>query len=190
MTEPARYNAMQAVVRAEQQQLPVGELEKIFEQHHRLVFRAAYRVTGDSSDAEDVLQTVFLRLARRPPEADGVRGLESYLYRAAVNTALDIVRSRARKPDVPLDDALPSAAPTDSPDRVLEANEVRRWLREAIARLSGRSAEIFVLRFFEGKENAEIAGILGTTPSTVAVTLHRTRERLHREFMAQSGGVK
>lgn len=189
MTEQARNNAMQAAVGTEEQQVPVGELEEIFERHHRLVFRAAYRVTGDSSDAEDALQTVFLRLARRPPNADGVRGLESYLYRAAVNTALDIVRGRARKPDVPLDDSLPSAAPADSPDRVLAAKEARKWLREALARLSGRSAEIFVLRFFEGKDNAEIARILGTTSSTVAVTLHRTRERLHREFQAQLGGV-
>jgi DNA-directed RNA polymerase specialized sigma24 family protein len=51
------------------------------------------------------------------------------------------------------------------------------------------AAEAFVLRFFEGKKNTEIAGILGTTASSVAVTLHRTRERLEREYRAELGGV-
>jgi len=154
------------------------------------VFRAAYRVTGDVSDAEDVLQTVFLRLARRPPEADGVRGLESYLYRSAVNTALDVLRSRSRKSYVPLDESSPvAAASVGGPDRALASAEIRAWLRRAITRLSPRSAEILVLRFFEGMDNPEIARVLETTPATVAVTLHRTRERLHREFQAEMGGV-
>ena len=51
------------------------------------------------------------------------------------------------------------------------------------------AAEAFALRFFEDKKNTEIAEILGTTPSTIAVTLHRTRERLEREYRAELGGV-
>ena len=131
-------------------------------------------------------------LARRPPEADGVRGLESYLYRAAVNAALDVVRGRVRKAAVPLEDApqLASDAGADAPDRVLESKRIRAWLRGALSRLSPRPAEVFVLRFLEGKDNTEIAEMLGTTPSTVAVTLHRTRERLQREFQSEIGGVR
>ena len=169
----------------------IQELEAIFQSHHGLVFRVAYRVTGDASDAEDVLQTVFLRLVRRPPEADRVRGLESYLYRSAVNTALDVLRAKSKRSNVPLDEsslALASGA-TSSPDRALRSTEIRTWLRRAIGRLSPRSAEILVLRFFEGRDNQEIARVLETTPATVAVTLHRTRERLHREFRAEMGGV-
>ncbi len=44
---------------------PPRELEKLFHEHNALIFRTAYRVTGSAEDAEDVLQTVFLRLARR-----------------------------------------------------------------------------------------------------------------------------
>jgi RNA polymerase sigma-70 factor (ECF subfamily) len=171
--------------------LSITDLEKIFQSHHGLVFRAAFRVTGDASDAEDVLQTVFLRLVRRPPEADGVRGLESYLYRSAINTALDILRSRARKTSIPLDEQSPAAiaGAASSPDREVASAELREWLRMAISRLSPRSAEMIVLRFFEGKDNPEIARMLETTPSTVAVTLHRARERLQREFQVEMGGM-
>ena len=182
---------MQAAVEANPTPIAIDELEAIYKKHHGLVFRAAYRVTGDAADAEDVLQTVFLRLARREAGAVEVRGVESYLYRAAVNAALDLARSRSRKSSVALEEAgtLPSTEAALAPDRSFAAGEIRSWLRDAISRLSPRAAEIVVLRFFEGKQNAEIARILDTSPSTVAVTLHRTRERLQSEFRAELGGT-
>jgi RNA polymerase sigma factor (sigma-70 family) len=75
------------------------------------------------------------------------------------------------------------------PDRALVAGEIRDWLRIALARLNPRIAEMFALRFFEGKENPEIAALLNTTPGTVAVTLSRTRDRLEKEYRAYQGGV-
>ena len=50
------------------------------------------------------------------------------------------------------------------------------------------AAEIFSLRFFEGKDNGEIARILGTTTGTVAVTLSRARDRIEKEFRSYQGG--
>ena len=76
--------------------LPAADLERIFGEHHGLVFRAAYRITGNASDAEDVLQTVFLRLLKREPEAEPVGHMASFLHRAAVNAALDLMRSPAK----------------------------------------------------------------------------------------------
>ncbi len=69
-------------------------LDEVFRAHYSRVLKAAYRVTGSMSDAEDVLQTVFLRLARRDLATEGVANLESYMYRAAVNAALDLLRAR------------------------------------------------------------------------------------------------
>jgi len=68
-------------------------LEQIFLQHKELVFRTAYRVTGNASDAEDVLQTVFLRLVRleKFPE---IANLPGYLHRSAVNASLDLLRGK------------------------------------------------------------------------------------------------
>ncbi|MDP9169301.1 MAG: hypothetical protein M3N54_01675, partial [Acidobacteriota bacterium] len=79
-------------------------LERAFEAHHSLVFRAAYRVTGNAADAEDVLQTVFLRLAGREAGADSVENIESYLRRAAVNASLNLLEQRSRR-NVPLENA-------------------------------------------------------------------------------------
>ena len=167
-----------------------GQIERIFRDHSGMVFRAAYRITGNPSDAEDVLQTVFLRLMRRDADAEVVENVPSYLHRAAVNSALDLMRSRQHARSVPLDDVAPSLTenPSLAPDRAHSSAEAREWLRGAVARLSPQAAEIFSLRFFEGKDNAEIASIVGTTAGTVAVTLSRARDRIEKEFRAYQGG--
>jgi RNA polymerase sigma-70 factor (ECF subfamily) len=167
-------------------------LDLIFREHHSTVFRAAYRVTGNAGDAEDVLQTVFMRLLRRHPDAETVGNIEGYLRRAAVNAALDLIRSRQAAPHVPLEDVAPLLPENASlaPDRVYRSNEIRHWLREAVARLSPRAAEIFALRFFEGKDNPEIAQALGTTPASIAVTLSRTRDRIQQEFLSYMGEIR
>ncbi len=187
--EQGRSDPLGAAIQMQPPQTSPEELEKIFKDHHASVFRAAYRVTGSLSDAEDVLQTVFLRLLRRASDAQAVENMGSFLHRAAVNAALDLVRSRQNVRQVPLEDVAPLLPenPALSPDRAHTAGEIREWLRTAIARLSPRAAEIFVLRFFEGKDNSEIAARLGTTQATVAVTLSRTRDRIEQEYRSYMG---
>src|SRR5947208_17021898 len=167
------------------------DLEAVFREHHGLVCRAAYRVTGNAGDAEDVLQTVFLRLVKRDPDAEPVGNMASFLHRAAVNAALDLVRSRQNVRNIPLDELEPVLAEPAyrRPDRLQASGEIRDWLRGAMARLNPRIAEMFTMRFFEGKDNPEIAQIMNTTPGTVAVTISRTRDRLEKEFQAYLGGV-
>jgi RNA polymerase sigma-70 factor (ECF subfamily) len=171
--------------------LTPADLERIFRENHAMVFRAAYRITANASDAEDALQTVFLRMLRRDPGAEPVGNMASFLHRSAVNAALDLVRTRQNVRNVPLDELEPVLAEPAyrRPDRALGSSEIRDWLRGAMARLNPRIAQMFILRFFEGKENPEIARLLNTTPGTVAVTLSRTRDRLEKEYRAYLGGV-
>lgn len=170
---------------------PAADLESVYREHYGMVFRAAYRVTGNASDAEDVLQTVFLRLWRREAGAEVVGHMSSYLHRAAVNASLDLLRSRQNLRNLPIDDFEPVLAEPASlgPERQRHSSEVRQWLSETLARLNPRIAEMFILRFFEGKDNPEIARLMGTTPGTVAVTLSRTRDKLQKEYKACLGGV-
>ncbi len=160
---------------------PTG-LEQVFRDHQARVFRAAYRITGNAQDAEDVLQTVFLRLARHGEDAPEVANPSSYLYRAAINSALDLLRARRERASVPLDDAADAPAGRPGPEEGQEAAEIRAWLRRALAALPPRAAEIFALRYLEGQANRDIARMLGVSRVTVAVTLHRTRQRLQEEL--------
>ena len=163
---------------------PVGDLEQLFRDHHALVFRAAFRITGNASDAEDVLQTVFLRLAGRDPSALPLENQDSYLRRAAINAALDIARRHGRsREDSSDDEALETSGPRE-PDRQV----LRECLRQALARLAPREAEVFSLRFLEGYTNTEIAQALGLSRVSVAVIIHRARHRLQKEIRSYMGG--
>ena len=73
---------------------PVPDMERIYRDHASRVMSAAYRVTGSASDAEDVLQTVFMRLVRREGGSHLDQNPAAYLHRAAVNASLDLIRSR------------------------------------------------------------------------------------------------
>src|SRR3954447_7843475 len=108
-------------------EISVKDLEQIFREHHGLVFRAAYRITGNAGDAEDVLQTVFLRMLKRDPQADAVGNMPSFLHRAAVNAALDLVRSRQNVRNIPLDELEPVLAEPAfrNPERAQHSNEIR-----------------------------------------------------------------
>ena len=155
-------------------------LEQIFLSHKDLIFRAAYRITGNASDAEDVLQTVFLRLVRQE-NISAINNLPGYLHRSAVNAALDLLRSRKDSQTISLD-ADPQQEQAVSMDTAARVTELRDWLRQALARLNPRWAEMFVLRFVEGLSNREIAGLMKTSPAVVAVVLHRTRALLKKDF--------
>ena len=166
-------------------------LEVLFAEHHATVYHAAYRVTGNPSDAEDVLQTVFLRLARREDTIDLGDGAAAYLSRAAVNAAVDVIRSRKRSPALTLDEPT-SRQPEDDgagPERRHWSRQLRGRLRQALSTVSPRAAEIFALRYFEGLGNKEIARLLDTSQTAIAVTLHRTRARLREELGSEIGGL-
>ncbi len=159
------------------------ELAGLFRDYHKTIFRIAYRITGNPSDAEDVLQTIFLRLT--PNRRDFSPNPEGYLHRAAVNASLDLLRRRTRVNSVSLDviDFNKEAKLSyQSPEDDFADVELRELIRHAVAKLEGRAATAFALRYFEGYDNNRIAQVLGTSQMVVAVTLHRARTRLRKEI--------
>jgi RNA polymerase sigma-70 factor, ECF subfamily len=166
---------------------PAGSLEDLFQQHHGRVFRTAYRLTGSAADAEDVLQTVFLRLARGPESSGVATNPEAYITRAAINASLDLLRRRKRAGAVPMDDAensgeLAAFISRRNPETNHEDSELRELIREAVSRLGPTAAQMFALRYFEGLDNGEIARVMSTSALVVGVTLHRARARLRKEI--------
>jgi RNA polymerase sigma-70 factor, ECF subfamily len=163
------------------------ELEDLFRAHNASVLCAALRITGSVADAEDVAQLVFLRIARQGLDHRRVRDMGSYLRRAAVNSALDLLRSRSVRLEVPMDELASRPLPLPlSPEQEQSSAELRSRLRKALAKLHPTAAEMFALRYFEGFNNREIARLMQTSQAVVAVTLHRARSRLRKELRAVS----
>lgn len=163
------------------------QLSQLFADHHRRILVAAYRITGSMADAEDVAQTVFLRLGSGegyPGAGIPMKNAGSYLYRAAVNGALDLLRRRKIAAAESIDTAAEVAATSRaaSPDAELSRRELAGLLRKAISELPARAAEMFTLRYLEELGNGEIAALMGTSQAVVAVTLYQARAKLKKRL--------
>jgi RNA polymerase sigma-70 factor, ECF subfamily len=152
--------------------LPLAGFGALYERHFETVFRAALRVTGNAADAEDVVQTVFLRVLTRGDEAAALPA--AYFKRAAVNAAVDVLRRREHRAESAYDDV--------SPPAVEPPGLLKERLRRAVATLDSDDASLFLLRHVEGLTIDELAGMFEIEKNNVAVRLHRIRRRLQTEL--------
>jgi len=152
---------------------PLAGVAELYEHHYEAVFRAALRVTGNPADAEDVLQTVFLRVLARGGDVENVSLPAAYFRRAAVNAAVDVLRRRQLHGESAYDDRHVAVQPS-----LL----LKERLRRAIAALDSEDASLFLLRHVEGLSIEELAGMFDIEKNNVAVRLHRIRHRLQVEM--------
>jgi RNA polymerase sigma-70 factor (ECF subfamily) len=155
---------------------PAPGFAELYERHSEAVFRAALRVTGRPADAEDVLQTVFLRVLARGGDAENLAQPGAYFRRAAVNAAVDVLRRRELHAESEYDDLAPHAAGVQAPSLLKER------LRRAIATVDRDDASLFLLRHVEGLSIDELAGMFRIEKNNVTVRLHRIRHRLQAEL--------
>ena len=146
----------------------------LYERHYEAVFRAALRVTGNPADAEDVLQTVFLRVMAGGGDIENVALPAAYFRRAAVNAAVDVLRRREQRAESDYD---AGALPAIQPPFLLKER-----LRRALAILDRDDASLFVLRHVEGLSIEELAGMFTMEKNNISVRLHRIRHRLQAEM--------
>ena len=156
------------------------DLEELFREHYELLYRTAYGITGNRHDAEDVLQSIFVQLLQNPLSPE-ITNPARYVYRAAVNLSLNVVRARKRLKLVDGVEHLElSAATADERDGAFDSDEWHEQLMDAITRLKPRALEILMLHYKHGYSDVQIARLLGTSRGTIAVTLYRIRARLKR----------
>jgi len=154
------------------------ELEELFLEHCQMVYRTAYAITGHRQDAEDVLQSIFVKLLQRGVTPEVRQHPARYLHRAAVNLSINVLRTRKRRRVVDRIDTLEIPAPADTREDVRERDEHHQRLTEAMASLKPRALEILLLHYKHDYTDAQIAALLGTSRGTIAVTLFRLRARL------------
>lgn len=152
----------------------LGGFAELYERHADAVFRTALRVTGSPADAEDVLQTVFVRLLARGGDVEDVATAAAYFRRASVNAAVDVLRRRELRAESAVDDRALTAVQTPL--------LLKEQLRRAIAALDSGDASLFLLRHVEGLSIEELARLFEMEKNNVTVKLHRIRQRLQAEL--------
>ena len=154
--------------------------ETLFRAEYPRVVAIATRVLGDPREAEDVAQEVFLSYHRR--HAGSVTFAGSWLHSAAVHTSLNSIRGRRRRERREYQGAIEQVGAGRQPDpaEVLEVEENRRLVREALSRLPPRTAAVLALRY-SGLSYAEVAAALGVRIGQVGTRLRRAEGALRKE---------
>jgi RNA polymerase sigma-70 factor (ECF subfamily) len=164
------------------QRAQAGDAEafrSLYDEHSGRVFALCFRMSGDRQQAEDLVQTVFIRVWERLETFRGESAFSTWLHRLAVNEVLGARRSSGRRER--------RVVATDDPES-LEPVKVTRTphppleLEHAIAELPDGARSVFVLHDIEGYQHEEIAGMMGIAPGTSKAQLHRAR-RLLREAL-------
>ncbi|SRR5712692_6750307 len=170
------------------QQGDAGAFEIIYQQHSRRVYALCLRMLRDPTEAEDLVQDVFMRLFRKIHTFRGESAFSTWLHRLAVN----LVLMRLRKKSPPMVSIEATADPGDetslpsidigAPDLLLEGLVDRVSLARCIERLPVGYRAIFVLHDIQGYQHNEIAEIVGRSVGNSKSQLHKARMRL-RELL-------
>lgn len=160
-------------------------LAALFDRHQRRVYNVAVRVLGDRDAAQDVVQEIFLTLARRVRTWRGDAAFSSWLYRATVNRAIDRRRREGRRAAASLDDmavdletaSLPGRPDTDE-SHAGERAEAAQQVQRALLRLSPKLRAVAVLRYVEGLTYEQLAEVLDCSIGTVKSRLNRAHQAL------------
>jgi RNA polymerase sigma-70 factor, ECF subfamily len=162
------------------------EVESLVREHARLVFRIAFSVVRNYADAEDIVQEVFLRVARHG--AKGVDDPKAWLSRIAWRASVDRFRAIARNTQEEFDERV-HAPLRHRPG--IESEVISRqtlaMLDRLIARLPRKEREALLLTSIDELSGAEAARILGTTETSVRARVFRARQRLAEKLQKITG---
>src|SRR5262245_9174911 len=175
-------------------------LEALMERHRSRVYRVAFGITRNHSEAEEVVQDVFLTLFRKIDTFEGRAALGTWLYRVAANAALIKRRGKRGQLEPSLEEYLPTfrddghragdralllADWSSTPESELLSGEAREILDRALDRLPEHYRALLVLRDVEELSNEEVAETLGESVSSVKSRLHRARMALREVLTRQ-----
>jgi RNA polymerase sigma-70 factor (ECF subfamily) len=153
----------------------------LVERHSRLVFRVAYRMTGNEADAEDVVQETFLRAYRQLGRFESRANFGTWVYRIAVNCAIDYMRSRPKRESAEEDEVLERAAgDTGQPDaeQMLLGGEIGARVQKALDLLSDMERAAFVMRHYQGFSIEEIGRSLGLKTNATKHSIFRAVKKM------------
>ena len=167
---------------------PSIDFKALHDQFRSRVLRYVTRLVGEA-EAEDVTQSVMLKVNEGLRGFRGDSSVSTWIYRIATNVALDRLRQRAIQPltdtGYEFDEGdLPPAAQSASVETTAIRDEMSACISEFVAHLPQNYKTIMILSELEGFTNGEIAAVLGLSLDTVKIRLHRARDKLRKDLEA------
>jgi RNA polymerase sigma-70 factor (ECF subfamily) len=158
----------------------------LVEHHSRAVYRLAHRMTGNASDAEDVVQETFLKAYRQLGRFESRANFGTWIHRIAVNCSIDLIRARPKRespqdaPDLEQLGTPPvtARAVDATPERLMLSAEVQERITGAMSALSQMERAAFVLRHIEGHSIDEISRTLGLKTNAAKHSIFRAVKKM------------
>ena len=163
---------------------------QIVRHYQRAVYRVAYGLVRNASDADDLAQETFVRAWQAIGRFRVGEPLYPWLARIAMNQGLSLFRRRKRRPETalePLLDAGQQWGGGEDPAHEAAERDHRSHLEAALAEMSHEHQSVLVLRAVEGLSYEEIAGVLGVPAGTVMSRLSRARAELRARLKTRTG---
>jgi len=161
--------------------------EQLYRRHRRQVAANLFRVIGQRSELDDLVQEVFVIAFRGLDRFRGEARLSTWLYRICVNVALARIRAKSRRPPaVPMTHALLETmqASPPSPEQVLHNNQERDRVYRALEEMPAKKRLVLYLHEIEGLDLKEIAYIVDAHPVTVRTRLFYARKEFYKKLAA------
>ena len=160
----------------------VEAFETLYREHASRLFALTVRMLGNRTDAEDMLQDIFLTAHRKLPSYRGDARLSTWLFRLATNLCLDHLRSKSARmshatSSLDDDNAVEQASPSPGP---VVGTVQQIDMERAVARLPAGCRAAFLLHDVEGFEHREVAGMLGISEGTSKSQVHKARSKLRK----------
>jgi RNA polymerase sigma-70 factor, ECF subfamily len=156
----------------------------LVDRHSRAVYRLAHRMTGNSQDAEDVVQETFLKAYRQLGRFESRANFSTWLHRIAVNCSIDLIRGRKNQEmghdanDLDTLDAVDDQRVDPSPERLMLSTEVQERVGRAMEGLTAMERAAFMLRHFEGQSIEEISAALGLKANAAKHSIFRAVRKM------------
>jgi RNA polymerase sigma-70 factor, ECF subfamily len=158
-----------------------GEFRRLAEEHQRMVFSIALRVSRDRGMAEEIAQDVFLELYRSGEKLQGPDHVRFWLRRVAVHRATDALRRQARQPETAAEEWMEEQHGTPVPDSSVLNNGISHRLESMVGSLPESMRVAVVLRYGEDMTPEEIGLMLGQPIPTVKSNLQRGLKMLRQK---------
>ena len=180
-TAQSDYDLTQAIGRG-----GVSKIGDLYERHKPLVYSICLRMTGNTSEAEDLTQEIFVKVFRALPTFDRRASFETWLTKVCRNLCIDRYRRRRREEERFTDEVDPDTIQIDElvsrPDATLEQRDEIAMVRRALAKLDPTYREAVALRDVHDLSYEEIARRLQLPEGTVKSRISRGRKELARHL--------
>lgn len=162
------------------------ELERVLDRWEAPLLRYATRIVRSPETAEDIVQEVFIRYLRTPPDGTDERLLSTWLYRVTHNLCVDWIRKESRVRDRSAD--IPRRPPAPTPSDELAEKEARAELDRLMGELTENQRTVLALKMQEGLSYREISEVTGLTVTNVGFIIHTAMKRV--TGMIESGRAR